>query len=111
MHVIFFFLNVKMHLGNPNLEYATDLNLWADFFWSHDLISDSTYKLFTSACNYMLYVSEYYRDSVSPICAKVYITERVDVCVKDETVNYLNRRDVRRALHARLVGVRKMGCL
>ncbi|KAI3671461.1 hypothetical protein L1987_87199 [Smallanthus sonchifolius] len=130
-------------LGNPVLEYATDLNSRAEFFWSHGLISDSTYKLFTSACNYSRYVSEYYRDSVSPICSKVYsevsretsrfvdkydvtldvcipsvlsqskiiapqqVTERVDVCVEDETVNYLNRRDVHRALHARLVGVRK----
>lgn len=30
----------------------------------------------------------------------------VDVCVEDETVNYLNRKDVQKALHARLVGVR-----
>ncbi|KAI3746610.1 hypothetical protein L6452_09047 [Arctium lappa] len=126
-------------LGNPVLEYATDLSSRAEYFWSHGLISDSTYKLFTSACNYSRYVSEYYRDSVSPICAKVYslvsketsrfvdkydvtldvcipsvlsqskiispqqVTERVDVCMEDETVNYLNRRDVRRALHARLL--------
>ncbi|PHT67941.1 hypothetical protein T459_27428 [Capsicum annuum] len=32
-------------------------------------------------------------------------TEKIDVCIDDETVNYLNRQDVRRALHARLVGV------
>nr|GEZ31409.1 serine carboxypeptidase-like 45 [Tanacetum cinerariifolium] len=35
------------------------------------------------------------------------VTERVDVCMEGETVNYLNRRDVRRAMHARLVGVWK----
>lgn len=33
--------------------------------------------------------------------------ERIDVCIEDETVNYLNRQDVQKALHARLVGVRK----
>ncbi|GFY99923.1 serine carboxypeptidase-like 46 [Actinidia rufa] len=33
------------------------------------------------------------------------VTETVDVCVEDETVSYLNRRDVQNALHARLVGV------
>ena len=33
--------------------------------------------------------------------------ESVDVCVEDETVNYLNRRDVQEALQARLVGVRE----
>lgn len=130
-------------LGNPVLEFATDFNSRAEYFWSHGLISDTTYKMFTSMCNYSRYVSEYYRDSVSPICSKVMsqvsretsrfvdkydvtldvcissvlsqskiITpqqngERIDVCIEDETVNYLNRLDVQKALHARLVGVRK----
>ncbi|XAR48236.1 Carboxypeptidase D [Bertholletia excelsa] len=130
-------------LGNPVLEFATDFNSRAEFFWSHGLISDSTYKLFTSTCNYSRYVSEYYRGSVSPTCSRVMslvsretsrfvdkydvtldvcipsvlsqskvlcpqqVRETVDVCVEDETVNYLNRQDVQNALHARLVGVKK----
>ncbi|KAJ6875887.1 hypothetical protein NC652_035304 [Populus alba x Populus x berolinensis] len=130
-------------LGNPVLDFATDLNSRAEYFWSHGLISDSTYKMFTSACNYSRYVSEYYRDSVSSICSIVMkqvntetsrfvdkydvtldvcvssvfsqskfispkqVSERIDVCIEDETVNYLNRKDVRRALHARLIGVRR----
>ncbi|KAK8978169.1 hypothetical protein V6N11_062964 [Hibiscus sabdariffa] len=130
-------------LGNPVLEFATDFNSRAEYFWSHGLISDSTYKAFTSVCNYSRYVSEYYRDSVSPSCSKVMsqvsretskfvdkydvtldvcissvlsqsmtinphqVSERVDVCVEDKIVNYLNRKDVQKALHARLVGVRR----
>ncbi|ESW31970.1 hypothetical protein PHAVU_002G282700 [Phaseolus vulgaris] len=132
-------------LGNPVLEYATDLNSRAEFFWSHGLISDSTYKLFTTGCNYSRYVSEYYRDSISPVCSKVLrhvaretsrfvdkydvtldvcissvlsqskaicpqgqkINESIDVCVDDKVTNYLNRKDVQEALHAKLVGVRK----
>ncbi|KAK4264563.1 hypothetical protein QN277_025722 [Acacia crassicarpa] len=132
-------------LGNPLLEYATDFNSRAEFFWSHGLISDSTYKMFTKVCNYSRYVSEYYRDSVSPLCSKVMhqvgretskfvdkydvtldvcissvlsqskvicpqteqANEMVDVCVDDKVTNYLNQKDVREALHARLVGVRK----
>ncbi|KAF9622999.1 hypothetical protein IFM89_035980 [Coptis chinensis] len=130
-------------LGNPVLEFATDLNSRAEYFWSHGLISDSTYRIFTSACNYSRYVSEYYRSSVSPVCSRVMsqvsretsrfvdkydvtldvcissvlsqsmiisphqATERIDVCVEDETVSYLNRLDVQKALHARLVGVNK----
>lgn len=130
-------------LGNPVLEFATDFNSRAEYFWSHGLISDSTYKMFSSACNYSRYVSEYYRDSVSSVCSMVMsqvgketsrfvdkydvtldvcissvlsqskvlspqqVTESVDVCVEDETVNYLNRRDVQQALHARLVGVNR----
>ncbi|XP_052180835.1 serine carboxypeptidase-like 45 isoform X2 [Diospyros lotus] len=137
------FFNLKgVALGNPVLEFATDLNSRAEFLWSHGLLSDSTYRLFTSACNYSRYVSEYYRSSVSPICSKVMsqvsretsrfvdkydvtldvcipsvlsqskiiapqqVGEKIDVCVEDETVNYLNRKDVQTALHARLVGVR-----
>ncbi|XP_058092992.1 serine carboxypeptidase-like 45 [Magnolia sinica] len=129
-------------LGNPVLEFATDFNSRAEFFWSHGLISDSTYKIFTSSCNYSRYVSEYYRSSVSPVCSRVMsqvnketsrfvdsydvtldvcissvlsqsmvlsqqVTERIDVCVEDETKNYLNRKDVQNALHARLMGVAK----
>ncbi|KAA8542059.1 hypothetical protein F0562_023211 [Nyssa sinensis] len=130
-------------LGNPVLEFATDFNSRAEFFWSHGLISDSTYKMFTSACNYSRYVSEYYRDSVSTVCSRVMsqvgretsrfvdkydvtldvcissvfsqskiispqeVSETIDVCVEDETVNYLNRQDVQKALHAQLVGVRR----
>ncbi|KAJ8569653.1 hypothetical protein K7X08_006230 [Anisodus acutangulus] len=130
-------------LGNPVLEFATDFNSRAEYFWSHGLISDGTYKLFTSTCNYSRYVSEYYRGSLSPICSKVMsivnqetsrfvdkydvtldvcissvfsqskvlnpqqVTETIDVCVEDETVNYLNRRDVQKALHARLVGLNR----
>ncbi|KAL2543418.1 Serine carboxypeptidase-like 45 [Abeliophyllum distichum] len=130
-------------LGNPVLEFATDFNSRAEFFWSHGLISDTTYKLFTSACNYSRYVSEYYRGAISPVCSRVMnlvstetskfvdkydvtldvcissvlsqskilspkqVTETIDVCVEDETVNYLNRRDVQNALHARLIGVNR----
>ncbi|OAY30623.1 serine carboxypeptidase-like 45 isoform X2 [Manihot esculenta] len=130
-------------LGNPVLEFATDLNSRAEYLWSHGLISDSTYRMFTAACNYSRYVSEYYRDSVSTICSRVMhlvnketsrfvdkydvtldvcipsilsqskvlrpqqFSERIDVCVDDETMNYLNRKDVQKAFHARLVGVGK----
>ncbi|KAA3475711.1 serine carboxypeptidase-like 45 [Gossypium australe] len=133
----------SLQLGNPVLEFATDFNSRAEYFWSHGLISDSTYKMFTSVCNYSRYVSEYYRDSVSPSCSKVMsqvsretskfvdkydvtldvcissvlsqsmainpqqVSERLDVCVEDKIVNYLNRKDVQKALHARLVGVRR----
>jgi serine carboxypeptidase-like clade 2 len=31
--------------------------------------------------------------------------EKIDVCVEDETITYLNRKDVQVALHAKLVGI------
>ena len=35
------------------------------------------------------------------------MSEKIDVCVDDKVVRYLNRRDVQKALHARLVRVRR----
>ncbi|KAL5564855.1 hypothetical protein UlMin_028019 [Ulmus minor] len=131
-------------VGNPVLEYSTDFNSRAEYLWSHGLISDSTYKMFTSVCNYSRYVSEYYRDAVSPSCfnvmarvntetsqfvdkydvtldvcipslfsqsnllnpqQKVNVEKKVDVCVEDKIVRYLNQKRVQKALHAHLVGI------
>lgn len=78
----------SLQLGNPVLEYATDFNSRAEFFWSHGLISDSTYKMFTSVCNYSRYVSEYYRGSVSPICSRVMSQ------VSRETSKFVDKYDV-----------------
>ena len=107
-------------LGNPVLEFATDFNSRAEYFWSHGLISDGTYRVFTAVCNYSRYVTEYYGGALSPLCARVMnqVTREtsrfvdkydvtLDVCVEDETVRYLNRRDVQAAMRARLVGVDK----
>ncbi|RVW29217.1 Serine carboxypeptidase-like 45 [Vitis vinifera] len=136
-----FYLNCSWAIQFWSLPLISTQGL--SFFWSHGLISDSTYKMFTSFCNYSRYVSEYYRGSVSSICSRVMsqvgretsrfvdkydvtldvcissvlsqskvlspqqVTETIDVCVEDETESYLNRRDVQKALHARLVGVNK----
>ncbi|EES10676.1 hypothetical protein BDA96_06G064600 [Sorghum bicolor] len=125
-------------LGNPVLEFSTDFNSRAEFFWSHGLISDSTYNIFTTVCNYSRYVSEYYHGSLSTACDRVMSqvtretsrfvdkydvtldvcissvlmqsqilapqqgSRELDVCVEDETMNYLNRKDVQQAMHARL---------
>ncbi|KAM3386716.1 hypothetical protein ACQJBY_009953 [Aegilops geniculata] len=135
-------------LGNPVLEFSTDFNSRAEFFWSHGLISDSTYNIFTTVCNYSRYVSEYYHGSISSVCDRVMsqvtretsrfvdkydvtldvcissvlmqsqvltpspnsteqLNRALDVCVEDETMNYLNLKDVQKAMHAQLNGVPK----
>lgn len=33
--------------------------------------------------------------------------EKIDVCVEDETIEYLNRKDVQKAFHAQLLGVNR----
>lgn len=81
-------LDLKLQLGNPVLEFVTDFNSRAEYFWSHGLISDSTYRMFTSVCNYSRYVSEYYRDSVSPDCSRVMSQ------VSRETSKFVDKYDV-----------------
>ncbi|KAK3036174.1 hypothetical protein RJ639_029911 [Escallonia herrerae] len=95
--------------------------------WSHGLISDATYDIFTSVCNYSQIRRRIQNGNLTPVCARVinqvsseisgFIdsydvtldqdTEKIDVCVEDETMQYLNRKDVQTALQARLVGVTK----
>lgn len=82
------FLCYLPQLGNPVLEFSTDFNSRAEFFWSHGLISDSTYRIFTSACNYSRYVSEYYRGSLSSVC------QRVMSQVTRETSRFVDKYDV-----------------
>jgi serine carboxypeptidase-like clade 2 len=79
---------IELQLGNPVLEYATDFNSRAEFFWSHGLISDATYNMFTTVCNYSRYVSEYNRDSVSSLCSKVM------GLVSKETSRFVDKYDV-----------------
>uniref|UniRef100_A0A0D6QXK7 Carboxypeptidase n=1 Tax=Araucaria cunninghamii TaxID=56994 RepID=A0A0D6QXK7_ARACU len=131
-------------IGNPLLDFYTDLNASAEYLWSHGLISDLTYKSMTTGCNYTRYYDEHSRGSLSSVCEKIYAvvdmevsryintydvtldvclssllmqskmfriqraiqTARVepDVCLQDEATAYLNRPEVQKALHARLVG-------
>ncbi|KAG5556012.1 hypothetical protein RHGRI_006596 [Rhododendron griersonianum] len=44
-------------------------------------------------------------DSQARVLSQLQETEKVDVCVEDETFSYLNREDVQKAFHARLVGI------
>ncbi|KAK7396048.1 hypothetical protein VNO78_16759 [Psophocarpus tetragonolobus] len=130
-------------IGNPLMEFDTDLNSKAEFFWSHGLISDSTYNLFTRVCNYSTIRRQMIQGNLTDVCATInklvftevsdYIdqydvtldvclssvnqqayvlnqmqeTQKIDVCVDDKAVTYLNRKDVQDALHAKLIGVSK----
>ncbi|KAM1014656.1 hypothetical protein ACFX2C_044615 [Malus domestica] len=60
-------------IGNPLLEFNSDINAPAEYRWSHGLISDATFEDLTSVCNY----SEIVRQGVirggplSPACDAV----------------------------------------
>ncbi|CAN1257732.1 Serine carboxypeptidase-like 45 [Linum perenne] len=48
-------------IGNPLLEFNTDINSEGKFYWSHGLISDYTYHLVNTICN----TSQLWRESTS----------------------------------------------
>ncbi|POO00504.1 Serine carboxypeptidase-like [Trema orientale] len=117
-------INLKgIAIGNPLLEFDTDFNSRAEFIWSHGLISDSTYELATkgeASKEMSHYIGEY--DVILDVCLSSVLARsavlnkledraKIDVCVEDETVKYLNRKDVQKAFHAELIGVRQWtGC-
>ncbi|KAJ6408386.1 hypothetical protein OIU84_011659 [Salix udensis] len=106
-------------IGNPLLEFNTDFNSRAEFYWSHGLISDDTYEIFHHINSLVSrevskYVDTYdvtldvclpSIESQSRVLNQMEYTGTIDVCVEDETIKYLNRKDVIEALHAQLVGV------
>lgn len=62
-----------LQIGNPLLEFNTDFNSRAEFFWSHGLISDSSYESATLVCNYSTYRRQIQIiGSVSPACYGVW---------------------------------------
>ncbi|XP_057870483.1 serine carboxypeptidase-like 45 isoform X2 [Cryptomeria japonica] len=75
-------------IGNPLLDFYTDFNARAEYYWSHGLISDPTYKMMITDCNYTRYVDEYYRGSVSNTC------EQIHAIVDMEVSRYVDRYDV-----------------
>ncbi|KAG9131132.1 hypothetical protein Leryth_027066 [Lithospermum erythrorhizon] len=100
-------INLKgIAIGNPLLEFNTDFNSRAEYFWSHGLISDATYKLLNTVCNISELRRQGQQGHLTPSCTHQ-DSSKIDVCIHDETFVYLNREDVRIALHARLVNVKQ----
>ena len=61
-----------MQIGNPLLEFVTDMNTADQYYWSHGLISDSAYELLISFCNSSRLMREAIRRSFSSDCLSVY---------------------------------------
>ncbi|XP_054803617.1 serine carboxypeptidase-like 46 isoform X2 [Prosopis cineraria] len=75
-------------IGNPLLEFNTDLNSRAEFFWAHGLISDSTYKIFTTVCNFSQIWRQYHSETPSVSCAEV------NKLIQREVGKFVNQYDV-----------------
>jgi len=52
-------------IGNPLLDFFTDFNAKVEFLWSHGLISEPTYNLLKTVCNYSRYWDETFLGNVS----------------------------------------------
>ncbi|KAI4963233.1 hypothetical protein ZWY2020_016939 [Hordeum vulgare] len=123
--------NLKgLALGNPVLNFTTDFNSRAEYFWSHGLIQTrhtgfSSYyggSLSPLSCEVMnqvtretsRFVDKY--DVTLDVCLSSVLSQsmilsphkrvghRIGVCVEDEAVNYLNRKDVRKHSTINIVG-------
>jgi len=60
-----------LQIGNPLLEFSTDFNSRGEFLWSHGLISDSTYGLLQTMCNYSQIRRQAQTGFLSPPCSLV----------------------------------------
>lgn len=62
-----------MQIGNPLLEFNTDFNSRAAYFWSHGLVSDSSYENFNKICNYSQIRRQFQTTGkLSPPCDRVW---------------------------------------
>jgi len=77
-----------LQIGNPLVEFNTDFNSRAEFFWSHGLISDSTYEIFTKVCNYSQIRRQHQGGTLTPICSGV------NRLVSTEVSRYIDTYDV-----------------
>ncbi|KAE9612495.1 hypothetical protein Lal_00033256 [Lupinus albus] len=75
-------------IGNPLLEFNTDLNSRAEFLWSHGLISDSTFEIFTRVCNNSQIRRQVQSGTLSAVCAGV------NKLVTTEVSRYIDSYDV-----------------
>ena len=64
-------MRVLLQIGNPLLEFNTDLNARGEYLWSHGLVSDATYELFNHVCNYSQIIRQVENDSLTPACSGV----------------------------------------
>ncbi|RZB47683.1 Serine carboxypeptidase-like 45, partial [Glycine soja] len=97
--------NIKgITIGNPLLDFDTDMNAVDEYYWSHGIITDYAYKIMTSLCNSSRVLREYFSGQISKDCVLLQLkkSQKFDECNLKYSEMYLNRKDVQKALHARL---------
>ncbi|XP_047151929.1 serine carboxypeptidase-like 45 [Vigna umbellata] len=148
-------------IGNPLLDFDTDMNAVDEYYWSHGIITDHAYKIKISLCNSSRLLREYFSGRqlsndcllaaqkvseeysftsfidpyyvIGDRCLSYNVSQaaflkemlssglfqfrnshdvlqtqkpdqQVDECSMKYSEKYLNRKDVQKALHARVVG-------
>lgn len=82
-------INLKgIAIGNPLLEFNTDFNSRAEYLWSHGLVSDSSYELLNSICNFSQIRRQAQKGRFTPECATVVKQ------TSEEISRYINSYDV-----------------
>lgn len=79
-----------LQIGNPLLDFNLDLNSKAEYLSSHGLISDATFEIATSVCNY----SQIYRQSVIQNAPLSPDSIAVNNQVHTEVSEFINNYDV-----------------
>lgn len=53
------------------MDFNTDFNSRGEYLWSHGLISDATYDMFNTICNYSTIRRQATSRSLNPTCSRV----------------------------------------
>ncbi|KAG4915825.1 hypothetical protein JHK87_053382 [Glycine soja] len=75
-------------IGNPLLEFNTDFNSRSEYFWSHGLISDSTYEVLTRVCNFSSIRRQIQNGNLRGVCVKA------NKLLNTEISNFIDKYDV-----------------
>ena len=70
------------------MDFNIDFNSRAEFFWSHGLISDKAYGVFTKVCNYSQIRRQAQNGNLTGVCA------RVNKIVSREISQFIDQYDV-----------------
>ncbi|XP_028798150.1 serine carboxypeptidase-like 45 isoform X1 [Neltuma alba] len=78
-------------IGNPLLEFENDLDSRVDHYWSHGLISDSTYNAMNKVCNGSEFAKQLIKGKMSDTCKKLHGIVQAEFVVSVNQDNILGQ--------------------
>nr|GEV17209.1 serine carboxypeptidase 24 [Tanacetum cinerariifolium] len=108
-------INLKgFMVGNPATDYKYDNIGTIDYWWSHSIISDTSYKSIMSSCDFSPgkrtqkcndAIVDTYSYEFGDIDEYSIYTPSYDPCIENYAEKYFNHPDVRHAMHANVTGI------